>query len=391
MKIKFSKTEITSGDIKDVSKVLKSGWLTHGAYSYKFEDALKKFTGSKYCTLVSSCTAGLHLCCIAAGVGAGDSVVTSPITFVASANCAACCGANVTFADIDSSTINIDPDCIRRAIVQSANVKAVIPVHLCGQVCDMSGIQSAISGSNVMVIEDAAHALGSVYDCGTKVGSCIYSDMTVFSLHPVKSIAAGEGGVITTNSYELYKKLLRLRSHGINKEDDEFQDVESAYTEGRVNPWYYEMQELGFHYRITDFQCALALSQLYKLDLFVARRRQLALRYDEIFNNIDCVSPAQLGDRNKSANHIYPVVIEYRKLGRSRSEVMYKLRELGIITQVHYIPVTSQPYYRSMGFSTSDYPKAANYYNRTLTLPLYYKLTEEQQDYVVSSLVAVLK
>jgi len=389
--IPYGKHYLDEEDIAAVVDVLRSGHLTQGPMVGKLESAICDYVGSKYAVAVSSCTAGLHLCCIVAGVGSGDSVVTSPITFVASANCASYCGGNVTFADIDSSTINIDPEGIRVAMAQTTNVKAVIPVHFCGQVCDMPSIQSAINDPEVMIIEDAAHALGSVYDCGTKVGSCIYSDMTVFSLHPVKSIAAGEGGVITTNSYEIYKKLLRLRSHGINKEDDEFEDAESAYAEGKVNPWYYEMQELGFHYRITDFQCALALSQLHKLDLFIAKRRQMALRYDEIFNNIDFISPAQLGDRNKSANHIYPVAIDFRKLGRSRSKVMYKLRELGIITQVHYIPVTSQPYYRAMGFSTSDYPKAANYYNRALTLPLYYKLTKEQQDYAVSSLLDALK
>jgi len=388
--IPYGKHYIDEEDIAAVVEVLRSGHLTQGPMVGKLESAICEYVGSKYAVAVSSCTAGLHLCCIAAGVGEGDSIVTSPITFVSSANCATYCGASVNFADIDSSTINIDPEGIRLALAQAGNVKAVMPVHLCGQACDMPGIQSVINGSDVMVIEDAAHALGSVYDCGKKVGSCVYSDMTVFSLHPVKSIAAGEGGVITTNSHDLYKKLLRLRSHGINKEDDEFEDLESAYNAGRVNPWYYEMQELGFHYRITDFQCALAHSQLHKLDSFVAKRRHLALRYDELFTNIDRVAPAQIGDRNKSANHIYPVVIDFENFGRSRSEVMYKLRELGIITQVHYIPVTSHPYYRSKGFATSDYPNAAAYYNKALTLPLYFALTEEQQDYVVSSLVAAL-
>lgn len=389
--IPYGKHYVDEDDIAAVVATLRSSHLTQGPMVEKLENAICDYVGSKYAVAVSSCTAGLHICCVAAGVGAGDSIVTSPITFVASANCGAYCGANVQFADIDSSTLNIDPERIRQAIAQSGKVKAVIPVHFCGHVCDMLSIESVVDGAGITVIEDAAHALGSVYNCGTKVGSCIYSDMTVFSLHPVKSIAAGEGGVITTNSYEIYKKLLRLRSHGINKADDEFYEVESAYTEGKVNPWYYEMQELGFHYRITDFQCALALSQLRKLDMFVAKRRLLALRYDEIFSRIDFISPAQRGDRNKSANHIYPVAIDFEKLGRSRSDVMYKLRELGIITQVHYIPVTSHPYYKYKANSSDEYPKAANYYSKTLTLPLYYKLTEEEQDYVVSSLIAALK
>ena len=264
-------------------------------------------------------------------------------------------------------------------------------MHFSGLPCDMESIRATADGINALVIEDAAHALGAAYPDGSKVGSCKYSDMTGFSFHPVKSIAAGEGGMITTNNRDIYKKLLRLRSHGINKLDDDFIDKTAAVTGSDKNPWYMEMQELGYNYRITDIQAALGKSQLKKLPNFIGRRRQLAKRYDDAFSELDNIKPIQAQGRETSSHHLYVVRLKYNSLGTTRARLMVDLANKGIMTQVHYIPVTSHPYYKNLGFDSRDYPQALEFYEEALSIPLYYSLTDIEQDKVIGGLKKLLK
>ena len=259
-------------------------------------------------------------------------------------------------------------------------------MHFAGVPCDMTNIKMLADDAGAVVIEDAAHALGATYPNGQRVGCCAHSLMTIFSFHPVKAIAAGEGGMITTNDDVVYRKLLRLRSHGINKFDDQLEFPEQAQTNGVTNPWYYEMQELGYHCRITDIQCGLGLSQLKKLDKFIDRRRILANRYDEAFVEMENCYPAQKTFRDISGHHIYVIRINFKKLGISRGQLMQELRLRQIGSQVHYIPVPAQPYYRNLGFKPEDYPNAKDYYSEALSIPLFYDLTDEQQELVIITL-----
>jgi len=384
--IPYGKHHIDEDDIQAVVDILRSGFLTQGPAVEAFEKALAEYVGVKYAVAVSSGTAALHLAALAAGVDPGTSVVTSPITFVASANAARYCGGDVLFADIDPETINMSPDALKEVLLKNSNVKAIIPVHFAGLPCDMSAIKNLADEAGAVVIEDAAHALGATYPNGKRVGCCENSLMTIFSFHPVKAIAAGEGGMIATNDESTYRRLLRLRSHGINKTDDSFQLLDQAETDGLPNPWYYEMQELGFHYRVTDIQCALALSQLKKLDKFLERRRELASQYDKEFLYKMCCDLPQLTGRNLSGHHLYIVRLNFSRLGLSRSDLMRKLRLLGIITQVHYMPVTMHPYYRRLGVTPNNYPNSLSYYQEALSLPLYFELDNNQQAYVIEML-----
>lgn len=389
--IPYGKHYIDQDDINSVVDVLKNYPLTQGKKVSDFEEALAEFVGAKYAVAMSSWTAGLHMACIAAGVDDSNAVVTSPITFVASSNAALYCGAEVIFSDIDKSTINLCPEELRETVKKNQNIKAIIPVHFSGLPCDMESIRATADCINAFVIEDAAHALGAIYPDGSKVGSCKHSDMTGFSFHPVKSIAAGEGGMITTNDPAIYKKLLRLRSHGINKLDDDFIDKSSAVTGNLKNPWYMEMQELGYNYRITDIQAALGKSQLKKLPNFIDRRRQLVKRYDDAFDGIDNIRPIQAQGRETSSHHLYVVRIKYNSLGTTRARLMVDLANKGIMTQVHYIPVTSHPYYENLGFDSRDYPQALEFYEEALSIPLYYSLTDIEQDKVIGGLKKLLK
>jgi len=382
--IPYGKHHIDEEDIQAVVNVLRSGILTQGPIIEQFEQEIARYVGARYAIAVSSGTAALHLAALAAGVGPGSALITSPITFVASANAALYTGGSVVFADIDPQTINMSPNSLAIALANNPNTKAVIPVHFAGLPCDMPAIKLLADNAGAVIIEDAAHALGASYPAGGKVGSCSHSLMTIFSFHPVKAIAAGEGGMITTNDETIYRKLLRLRSHGINKLDDALEIPSQAQANGEVNPWYYEMQTLGFHYRITEMQCALALSQFNKLDQFISRRRTLAKRYDESFAAFKNCRPAQLVGRDLSGHHLYVLRIDFNSLDINRAELMKKLKDKGIGSQVHYIPVPMQPYYRRLGLNFEDFPDAINYYEEALSIPLFYDLTDEQQEYIVT-------
>lgn len=384
--IPYGRHHIDSEDIAAVVDILSGKQLTQGPMVDAFEEAVAAYVGARHALAVSSGTAALHLAAMAAGVGPGRRLITSPITFVASANAALYCGGGIGFADIDPATANMSPDALERALADHPDTAAVIPVHFGGLPCDMEAIARIARARGAMVIEDAAHALGARQADGTRVGSCSNSDMTCFSFHPVKAIAAGEGGMITTNDTALYRRLLRLRSHGINKLDDPFQAPDAATENGQPNPWYYEMQELGYHYRITDIQCALALSQMKKLDTFIARRRTLARTYDAAFAGFRHLRPAQPAARDRSGLHIYVLRIDFAAIGSSRGDVMRALRARGIGSQVHYIPVPIQPHYARLGFGPADCPAAMSYYAEALSIPLFYDLTDAQQSEVIAAL-----
>lgn len=389
--IPYGRHHIDEEDIQAVVSILKSGVLSQGPAIEAFEKAIALSVGVKFAVAVSSATAGLHIAATAAGVTQNTTLITSPITFVASANAGLYNGASVAFADTEAETVNMNPESLKKVLDENPNTRAIVPVHFGGLPCNMPAIKALADQTKAVIIEDAAHALGATYPSGEKVGSCRYSLMTVFSFHPVKAIAAGEGGMITTNDEKIYRELIRLRSHGINKLDDSFQVPEQAYTDGVQNSWYYEMQELGYHYRITDIQAGLALSQFKKLDKFIARRIELVKRYDAAFANMKNLRPAQpTENRNISGHHLYILRIDYDAIKLSRNELMKELRKRDIGSQVHYIPVPAQPFYRRLGFKPEDYPNANSFYNEALSIPLFYDLSDDQQDLVINSIKALV-
>jgi UDP-4-amino-4,6-dideoxy-N-acetyl-beta-L-altrosamine transaminase/dTDP-4-dehydrorhamnose reductase len=389
--IPYGKHHIDESDIQAVTAVLRSGALTQGPAVERFESAIAGYVGAKYAVAVASGTAGLHLAAVAAGAGPGAALVTSPITFVASSNASLYAGGTVAFCDVDPATINMSAASLRATLARTPDAKVVMPVHFAGLPCDIESISAIARDAGAAVVEDAAHALGATYPDGRRVGCCAHSVCTVLSFHPVKAIAAGEGGMITTNDPAIYRRLLRLRSHGINKLDDAWQCPDQAFTNGVRNPWYYEMQELGYHFRITDIQCELALSQFKKLDQFISRRRQLVLAYDRAFAGHARCKSAQSTGRDRSGHHLYVLRVDFAGAGTTRAAFMNALRERGVGTQVHYIPVPAQPYYRALGFDPQNYPMAWEYYQSALTIPLYYDLTDEQQHHVVTSIKELLR
>ncbi len=398
--IPYGKHYLDEEDIQAVVEVLRNGWLTQGPKVGEFEAKISKYVGSKYAVAVSSGTAALHLACLALNLELGSKVVTSTNTFVASANCVRYVGGEPIFCDIDPHTLNLDISCFEMLLSNTSDVKAAIPVHFGGLPCDMASIDEISRKRGVKIIEDASHALGATYKNGQRVGNCQYSEITVFSLHPVKGITSGEGGVITTNSKEIYENLLLLRSHGICKGNFDLPGIsepgddliyqDEAIENGLLNPWYYEMQHLGFNYRITDIQCALVLSQLNKVDKFLERRREIAKLYDEKLEGLANLACAQQHSRSQSSNHIYVVRINFSNIGKTRGEVMRELLDKGIGTQVHYIPVTRQPYYNKLGYKAQDYPNSEKYYSEGLTIPIYYEISNQQVEHVVQSLKEVL-
>ena len=380
--IPYGRHHIDGEDIKSVIKVLKSDNLTQGPLISAFENEISKYVGVKYSVVVASCTAGLHLASIVSKLKKGKKLLTSPITFVATANSSLYCGAETIFADIDSSTINISTESIKEVISKN-KIHAIAPVHFGGLPCDMRKIKEIANKINAVTYEDAAHAFGASFQDGSKVGSCKYSDMTVFSFHPVKSIAMGEGGIITTNSKKIYKQLLRLRNHGIEKNNDNFIFKKRGLSNKTNNPWYYEVQELGYHYRVTDIQCALGLSQLKKINKFLSRRRELAINYDLAFENLKNCKPVQKKMRDTSSNHLYILKVNFKKLEKTRADLMREFKSVGIQTQVHYIPVTSHPYFRKKNFKKHNLFNAYQYYDSALSIPLFYDLTDKEQRYVI--------
>lgn len=389
--IPYGKHYIDQDDIDSVVDILRNHNLTQGNAVDAFEKAIAEFVGAKYAVAMSSWTAGLHMACLAADVTKNHNVITSPLTFVASANAAIYCNAKPIFADIDAETLNISPANIENILkIKNNNVKAIIPVHFAGLPCDMESISKLATKNKSMIIEDAAHALGARYEDGSMVGCCKYSDMTGFSFHPVKSIAAGEGGMITTNNKEIYNRLLRIRSHGINKYGDNLVNKKMAYTNQYLNPWYYEMQELGYNYRITDIQCALGRSQLKKLPNFIKKRTELAKIYDDAFASLNNVALVHSQFRKNSSHHLYILRINYDACKISRAELMLKLREEKIYTQVHYMPVTSHPFYQKLGYSSSDFKETEKYYEEAISIPLYYSLTYNEQKKVINLITKLL-
>lgn len=378
----YGKQNVNQQDINAVIDVLKSDFLTQGPAIECFEKRVADYCGIKYAVAVTNATAALHIACLAAGLKTGDLLWTSPNTFVASANCGRYCGADVDFVDIDNNTYNMSVDMLAAKLAKAqAKPRIVIPVHFSGQSCEMERIYELSKQYGFMVIEDASHAIGANYQ-GTKVGSCKYSDMTVFSFHPVKIITTGEGGIIVTNNEGLYKKILLFRSHGITRDG-----LLQGESDG---PWYYQQLELGLNYRMTDMQAALGYSQMDRLDEFIARRRYLANRYNQLLKGLPLKLPYQDSAANSSW-HIYVVRLDLTKVSLSKQEIFAKMREKGIVLNLHYIPVHTQPYYRQFGFQSGDFPNSEQYYKEVFTLPLYYGLTDGQQDEVVKALKEVLK
>ena len=375
---------------------LKVGWhvwrhsLTQGPKISEFEKAVASEVGAQYAVAVSSATAGLHIALEALELPKGREVLTSPISFMSSSNAVFYAGLTPKFIDIDSSSLNIDLHKVGAEIVSNKNVSAVIPVHFGGLPCDMEVLSEYATPIGMPVIEDAAHALGASYKCGSKVGSCKYSDMTVFSFHPVKSVTTGEGGVITTNDFEIYQRLLQLRSHGINQLSENFQNPLLSSTNGIRNPWYHEMQRLGYHYRLTEIQAVLGISQMKKLKKYIAKRQSRAKLYDLLFANSAMVRPAQEVDTYASARHLYVLRINFSTTKISRAELMIALKEMGIGTQVHYRPIPQQPYYANLGYDFADYPEALHYYEEALSIPLFPKLRRSQQKYVAKTILELL-
>ena len=367
--IPYGKQTIEQDDIQAVVDVLQSDFLTTGPKIAEFEQTVADYVGVKYAVAISNGTSALHAACFAAGIGPGDEVITTPLTFAASANCVLYCGGTPVFADVDPKTYNIDPEDIRRKITD--RTKAIIAVHLAGQPCDMDAIHSIAREHGLIVIEDGAHALGSVYK-GKKVGSL--SDMTTFSFHPVKPITTGEGGMIVTDNEDFYKKMILFRSHGITRDD-------SMMTRND-GPWFYQQFDLGYNYRITDIQCALGCSQMKKLDRFLARRKEIVARYNEAFADCDnIITPYQLSD-TESGWHLYIVQVK----NCDRKQVFENMREKGIGVNVHYIPVYMHPYYQEHGYENVHCANAEEIYSHIISLPLYPGLTSEQQDYVIDTL-----
>ena len=388
--IPYGRQSINLFDVLSVSKQLAFKSLTQGFKIEEFEERVAEYVGAKYAIAVSSATAGLHLAVMALELSANSEIITSPISFVASSNSILYSSLQPKFIDVERETINIDLNLVAQEIESNRNVRAVIPVHFAGLPCDMEELTRLSAANGIKIIEDAAHALGASYPNGKKVGSCEFSDMTVFSFHPVKSITTGEGGMITTNSPELYKKLLRLRSHGINKLNDSFESSLLSTTDGILNPWYYEMQELGFNYRLTEIQAALGTSQLDRLDNFINKRRSRVAWYLLKLPEVHAVTPAQSKSSTLSAHHIFPIRVNYSELKISRARLMKSLKERGIGTQVHYIPIPLHPYYQKLGFGVEKLPEAMSYYYEALTIPLYPSLKQSQQRKVIVELSSLL-
>ena len=393
--IPYGRQSINADDVQAVSEVLTGDWLTTGPKVVEFEEAFADTVNAKHAIAVSNATAALHLSLLALEIGPGDRVITSPNTFLASANCAAMVGATPDFVDIDPVSYNLDPEALRAA--WSDDVRAVIAVDYAGQTADMPAIAQIARDHGAFVIEDACHAVGGQFEYEGKrwrVGGHPWADLTTFSFHPVKTMTTGEGGMITTDDARLAAKLRRLRTHGMCREAHEFTGLGDPSLDER-GPWYYEMQDLGYNYRLTDFQCALGLSQLARLPAFLERRRRLVARYHQQLADLPGLTLPGLHhalDQSLTSWHLFTVQVDFASLGRSRTEVMMTLREQGIGTQVLYIPVHLQPWYRrTYGYGPGKCPRAESFYQRTLSLPLYPDMTDDDVDRVAKTLRELLR
>jgi UDP-4-amino-4,6-dideoxy-N-acetyl-beta-L-altrosamine transaminase len=380
--ISYGKHDIRQEDVDAVIEVLLSDFLTQGPVVPRFEESLVQASGARFAIAVNSATSALHIACLALDVGPGDWVWTSPITFVASANCGIYCGAKVDFVDIDADTFNMSPDALAAKLEQAANdgtlPKVIVPVHMCGQSCDMKRISELARCYGVRVIEDASHAIGGSFG-GAPVGNCALSDITVFSFHPVKIVTSAEGGAALTNDPELAARMERFRSHGITRDP-------ALMTHSPDGPWYYQQIDLGWNYRMTEMQAALGLSQMARLADYVDRRNFLATRYDSALTGLALDLPGRLPE-SRSSFHLY--VIRLHDPARHRY-VFEALRAAGIGVNLHYIPVHLQPYYRAMGFELGDFAVSEAYYSRAISIPIYAIMSEEQQDTVIAQVKGLL-
>jgi UDP-4-amino-4,6-dideoxy-N-acetyl-beta-L-altrosamine transaminase len=384
--IPYGKQDINQADIDSVISVLKSDFLTQGPQVPLFEKIVSSYCDAKFSVAVNSATSALHIACLALGLGKGDWLWTCPNSFVASANCGLYCGAKINFVDIDPQTYNMSVEELEKKLihakVENKLPKIVIPVHFSGQSCDMKKIHSLSLEYGFKIIEDASHAIGGKY-INKKIGSCQYSDITVFSFHPVKIITTAEGGLATTNSTLIAKKMQLYRSHGITRDKSDLK----IKTDGS---WHYQQVELGFNYRMTELQAALGINQMKRLDEFVARRHILQKRYDLLLKNLPIIKPYQ--NKNVySAVHLYPIQINRKYVSKNREQIFNELREAGLGVNVHYIPIHTQPYYLQLGFKEGDYPNSEAYYSHAISIPLFSSMTLEQQDEVVSILKLVMQ
>jgi UDP-4-amino-4,6-dideoxy-N-acetyl-beta-L-altrosamine transaminase len=383
--IPYGRQDVTQADINAVVEVLQSDFLTQGPKVPLFEQTVAVKVGAKHALAVNSATSALHIACMALGLERGDWLWTTPITFVASANCGLYCGAQIDFVDIDPHTYNLCPKALEAKLIAAEREgklpKVLVAVHLCGQPCDMQVIHGLSQRYDFKIIEDASHAIGGKYK-GEYIGNGRYSDITVFSFHPVKIITTAEGGMALTNDDQLAEKMNLLRSHGVTRD-------QNLMTHELDGPWYYQQVELGYNYRMTELQAALGISQMERLDTFVSRRHELAKRYDALLKEPSVTIPWQHPD-SYSGFHLYVIRLQLDKIGRNHRQVFEELRKQGVGVNLHYIPVHTQPYYQNMGFKKYDFPEAERYYSEAISLPMYQGLTKEQQDEVIRALVIAL-
>jgi len=383
--IPYGRQDINQADIDSVMNVLQSDFLTQGPQVPLFEKLITEYCGAKFGVAANSATSTLHIACLALGLGEGDYFWTSPNSFVASANCGLYCGAKVDFVDIDPLTYNLSPKELEKKLIQAKKdnklPKILIPVHFAGQSCDMKKIHSLSQEYGFKIIEDASHAIGGKY-LDRPIGSCQYSDIAVFSFHPVKIITTAEGGLATTNDKKLSERMQLFRSHGVTRNPE----LMSKLSEGG---WYYQQVDLGFNYRMTELQAVLGVSQMQRLDEFVTQRHILQERYDSLLNGLSIIKPHQSQD-SYSALHLYPIQIDLDSVDKDREKIFDELRQNGIGVNVHYIPIHTQPYYLQFGFKVGDFPNSESYYNRAISIPLFHAMTLDQQDEVVNNLTSIL-